>query len=81
MIPEESDDVFANRGEPVPLLTVTNSDDGSSTSEVEVGGKRTRLKKTFSASKLKEKMQDVGQAHQEKIQAKSPSLQDRLFSK
>ena len=81
---ESGDDVFANREGPVPFLTVTNSDDGSSTSEVEVDGKRRKVRKALSASNLKDKMQRVGQAHEEKMEKMetgTPSLHDRLFAK
>lgn len=82
---EGTEDVFANRDEPVPLLTVTRSDEDPSTSEAEVDGdgRRKRLKKVFSVSKMKEKMQDMSSAQEEKLEASnmSPSLHDRLFAK
>ena len=78
-------DVFANRDEPLPLLMVTHSDEDASTSEAEVDGhgKGQRLKKAFSMSKMKEKMQDMSNAQEEKLEASttSPSLHDRLFAK
>jgi hypothetical protein len=78
-------DVFANRDEPVPLLTVTHSDDDVSTSEAEVDGdgRRKRLKKAFSVSKMKGKIQDMSSAQEEKLEASttSPSLHDRIFAK
>ena len=82
---ESRADVFANRDEPVPLLTVTHSDDGASASEAEVDGdgRKKRLKQVFSVSKMKEKMQDISKAQEEKLEtnATSPSLHDRLFAK
>lgn len=79
---QDEAEVFANRDEPVPVLTVTNSDDAS-TSEAEGGGKRKKLKEAFSASKMKEKMQDISHAQEEKVDGStsSPSLHDRLFAK
>jgi hypothetical protein len=80
---ESTADVFANRDEPVPLLRVTNSDDDYGSSEAEGDGKRTKLKKVLSISKMKEKMQEMGHAQEEKLEASaaSPSLHDRLFAK
>lgn len=80
---KDGTDVFANRDEPVPLLTVTNSNDDASTSEAEVDGKRKRLKEALSVSRLKGKVQDISNAHEEKLEAStsSPSLQERLLSK
>jgi carboxylesterase type B len=78
----DESDVFANRDEPVPLLIVTNSDD-TSTSEAEGDGKRKRLKEALSVSKMKEKMQEIGHAQDEKLDSSTagPSLHDRLFAK
>jgi hypothetical protein len=79
---KEKSDIFANRDEPVPLLAVTHSDDAS-TSEAEGDGKRKRLKEALSVSKMREKMQDIGHAQEEKLDSStaSPSLHDRLFAK
>lgn len=79
---KDESDVFANRDEPVPLLTVTNSDDAS-TSEAEGDGKRKRLKGALSVSKMKEKMQDISHAQEEKSESStaSPALHERLFAK
>ncbi len=75
-------DVFANRDEPIPVLTVTNNDDAS-TSEAEGDGKRKKLKEALSVSKMKEKMQDISHAQEEKADGgtSSPSLHERLFAK
>lgn len=80
---DEKADVFANRDEPVPLLTVTNSDEDASTSEAEVDGKKEKLRNKLSVSRMKEKMQDMSSAQEEKLEASqpSPSLHDRLFAK
>jgi hypothetical protein len=76
-------DVFANRDEPLPLLTVTNSDEDVSTSDAEGIGKRKRMKEALSVSKMKGKIQDLSSAQEEKLEAiaTSPSLHDRLFAK
>ncbi len=81
-MPQDEADVFANRDEPVPLLTVTNSDDAS-TSEAEGDGKKKRLKDALSISKMKEKVQDVSHAQGEKGDGgtSSPSLHERFFAK
>lgn len=82
---ESAAGVLANRDEPLPLLTVTHSDGDVSTSEAEVdgNGKSEKLKKAFSMSKMKEKMQDMSSAREEKLEASTaiPSLHDRFFAK
>jgi hypothetical protein len=80
---EHAADVFANQDEPLPLLKVTNSDDEASTSEAEVDGRRKTLKKVLSVSKMKEKMQDMSSAQEEKlgVSTASPSLHGRVFAK
>lgn len=80
---KDGSEVFANREEPVPLLTVTNSDDASSSSEVEGRRKRKKLKEVLSVSKMKEKVHDLSNAQEERLEAStaSPSLHDRLFAK
>lgn len=80
---QDGSDVFANRDEPVPLLTVTNSDEDISTSEAEGSGKRKKLKEALSVSKMKDRIQDMSNAQDEKLESTtpSPSLHDRLFAK
>ena len=76
---EYTADAFANRDEPIPLLTVTASDGGSA-SETQNIGKRDKIKK--SAARMKEIAQDLGVEHVQRLQSsKSPSFQDRLFAK
>jgi hypothetical protein len=75
---EYTADAFANRDEPIPLLTVTGSDDGSA-SDSEKTGKRDRLRK--SASRMKALAQDLGAEQAQKLQNNGTSLQDRLFAK
>ena len=77
---EFTQDAFANREEPVPLLTVTGTEDGGSSSEVEKDSKRKRLRKKLSASRIKEAARSLGADKAEKLDG-SPSLQDRLFAK
>ena len=69
---EYTADSFANRDEPLPLISVTADDVRDSSSEVETPGKRVRLKKALSASRLKEKLDSS---------SNNPSIQDRLFAK
>lgn len=78
---EYTADVFVNRDEPIPVLTVTD-EDGSPTAsaseyEVDKEGRRQRLRKKLSASRLKDKARQLGE---EKAEG-SPSLQDRLFNR
>ena len=76
---EYTADAFANRDEPIPLLTVTGSDDGSA-SEAEKSGKRERLRK--SASRIKAMAQELGAEQAQRTQnSGTPSIQDRLFAK
>ena len=76
---EYTADAFANRDEPVPLLTVTGSDDGFA-SEAEKMRKRDKIKK--SAARMKEIAQDLGVEHVQRLQSSSSSsFQDRLFAK
>jgi hypothetical protein len=75
---EYTADAFANRDEPIPLVTATASDDGS-TSETDRRGKRERLKR--SASRVKAIAQVLGAEHAEWLQSGGASLQDRLFTK
>ena len=80
---EYTADAFANRDEPVPLLTVTLSDAEESLSKVDKFSKRDKLKRPFSSSKLKAKPQDGNDAHIDQTDSTSgnASLQDRLFAK
>ncbi|KAI9892045.1 MAG: hypothetical protein M1814_002240 [Vezdaea aestivalis] len=71
-------ETFANRSDPIPVLVVSGSEDGttgSSDPDRPSSGKRPR---SLSRSRLKEKLQDVSD---KKAAAGSTSLQDRLFSK
>lgn len=77
-------DVFANRDEPVPLISVSQSDVEASSSEADSISRRSRLKRSLSPSRLKTKGQELAAAQLEKSQlspATKSSLQDRLFSK
>lgn len=81
---EYTADAFANRDEPVPLLTVTYSDAEASSSEAEKEGKTQKLKRSLSPARLKEKAQDLKESHAEKIEQAPPgslSIQDRLFAR
>lgn len=73
-------DAFANRGEPLPRLTVTAVDDAGSSSDPEKGSKRDRFKRALSVSKIKEIAQEYGSEKAAKLD-QSLSLQDRLFAK
>ncbi|KAL9114401.1 MAG: hypothetical protein Q9227_001482 [Pyrenula ochraceoflavens] len=77
---EYTADAFANRDEPLPLISVAPDDAASATSdqELERNGRRDKLRKKLSGSHLKEKIQQHADSYQEKAQG-SPSLQDRLF--
>lgn len=79
---EEENEVFANRDRPVPVLTVTNSDNNASTSEAEPEGKRKRLKQALEIPKMKEKLRDMSNMQEERLETStSPSLHERLFTK
>ena len=81
---EYTADAFANRDEPVPLLTVTYSDADGSSSEVEKQGKRQRLRSSLSTSRLKEKAREMKVSHLDKVEQapeSGSSIQDRLFAK
>lgn len=84
MMDEYTVDVFANRDEPVPLIAVSPSDVDASSSEAESIGRRSRLKRSLSPTRLKTKGQELAAAQLDKTQP-SPgtkgSIQDRLFSK
>ena len=74
-------DTFANRDEPLPLLTVNFDDLDLSSSETESRGQRFR--RVVSAGRVREKAQDLHAVTSEKIAAGPgrPSIQDRLFNK
>ena len=79
-------DTFANRDEPLPLLTVTYDDveaDSSDTDSSRIS-RGTRFRRGLSASRLREKAQELHAVTSEKA-ASSPtgksSIQDRLFNK
>ena len=81
---EYTAEAFANRDDPLPLISVTHSDGEGSSSEVDKGGKQQRLRQSLSASKLKSKAQDLRDKHLEKVEDASESglsLQDRIFAK
>ena len=76
---EYTADAFANRDEPIPLFTVTGSDDGSA-SETEKTSKHDRLRK--SASRIRAMAQDLGAEQAQRLQSNgTSSIQDRLFAK
>lgn len=81
---EYTADVFVNRDEPIPVLTVTGDEGSPSASasdyEVEKNGKRQRLRKRLSASRLAEKARQLGEKNAEEVDG-SPSLQERLFNR
>lgn len=73
---EYTAEAFANRDEPVPVLTVP--DDRSASSDTEqASSKRTRVKSKLSSSHLKEKLHEAGHRSNDT----GASLQDRLLSK
>ncbi len=69
-------EAFVNRGEPIPQVTVPNSDDHPSDND-DSPSRRHKIKKALSSSKLKEKLQEAS----EKKDEPSSSLQDRLFAR
>lgn len=73
---EPSSSTFANRDEPVPMLTSGVSDSDTSSAS-------RRLRKSLSRTTLKNKVKERRDAHTQKIDgaAGRPSLQDRFFSK
>ena len=80
---EYTADAFANRDEPIPLISVTADDLVGSSSEADTPGKRARLKKTLSGSRLRDKARPHAAAQVEKLDSSpgSASIQDRLFAK
>lgn len=80
---EYTAETFANRDEPVPLITVSQSDVDASSSEASVPAQSTGFRSALS-SRLKSKGQDFVAAQVEKHGSSSgttSSLQDKLFSK
>ncbi|KAJ9651573.1 Peroxisome size and maintenance regulator [Neophaeococcomyces mojaviensis] len=76
-------DAFANRDEPLPLLTVTH-DDVDLSSEGTDSSRRSRLRRKVSRSRLQGKAQEIHAANAQKGAASPtgrPGLQDRLFNK
>lgn len=77
-------DAFANRDEPIPLLSVPYSDIDTSSSEAERDSGRKRLKKSLSPSHLREKARGISNEIDEKAANSGEgklSIQDRLFAK
>lgn len=74
---EYTADAFANRDDTIPVLTVTTSDGVSTDTPVETEGRRGKIEKSLSASRLQEKLQDVHSSKNEP----GLSLQDRFFAK
>jgi hypothetical protein len=76
---EYTADTFANRDEPIPLFTVTGSDDDSA-SDSEKTSKHGRLRK--SASRMRAMAQDIGAEQAQRLQNNgTSSIHDRLFAK
>lgn len=81
-------DTFANRDEPLPLLSVTYDDDDDDTESSEADpsrvSRRSRIRRKLSASRIREKAQGLHAVTSEKA-ASTPtgksSIQDRLFNK
>jgi hypothetical protein len=70
---EYTAEAFANRDEAIPVLTITTTEDAPSETE----GRRDRIKKSLSASRLHEKLEEVSSSRAEP----GLSLQDRFFAK
>lgn len=75
---EYTADAFANRDEPLPVLTIT-PEPGNGSQESD-NSSRAKIRKTLSASRLKERIQDAGSGAPGRSDGHQ-SLQDRLFSK
>jgi len=79
-------DTFANRAEPLPLLTVTSDDVDAESSDTDSNSvsRASRLRRRLSASRIQEKAQQLHAVTSEKATS-SPtskaSIQDRLFNK
>lgn len=81
---EYTADAFANRDEPLPLITVSQSDLDTSSSEGESASRKHRIKNSLSPSSLKNIGQDFAAAQLEKnapLPGVKQSLQDRVFSR
>ena len=82
---EYTADAFANRDEPVPLLTINPSDIELSASDAESEGRRRRrITKSLSPNRLREKAIDRANAQAEKAELTPEvklSIQDRLFAR
>ncbi|KAK5958397.1 Peroxisome size and maintenance regulator [Knufia fluminis] len=82
-------DTFANRDEPLPLLTVTHDDIDAESSDADTDTSRvsrgSRFRRKVSASRMREKAQELHGVTSEKATSNSPtgkpSIQDRLFNK
>jgi len=70
---EYTADALVNRDDPIPAINLSGSDAQSSDS----GSKRQKIKDSLSASKLKDKLQNVASSKSEP----GHSLQDQLFAK
>ncbi|KAI9813462.1 MAG: hypothetical protein M1827_004137 [Pycnora praestabilis] len=71
-------DAFVNRDDPLPVVNFPSNEDSPAVSDGDGHmGKRERIKKNLSATKLKEKLHDVGGRASEPKQ----TLQDRMFAK
>lgn len=81
---EYTADAFANREEPLPSLTVSLTDVELSASDAESNGRRQRIRKSLSPSRLRDEASEYTAAQAEKASL-SPdvklSIQDRLFSR
>ena len=83
---ESTADTFANRDEPLPLLTVTDDDVDPESSDTDSSrvSRASRMKRRLSASHIRDKAQQLHAVTSEKA-AHSPtgkaSIQDRLFNK
>ena len=77
MMADHNSDAVVNRGEPLPILLAPGNDSVSSDSP----SRTERLKHSLSASKLKDKLQDVAVGGKKSDSPQSQPLQDRLFSK
>lgn len=82
---DHSSDTFANRDEPLPLLTVSfdDLDDTSSEADSSSESRSQRFRRRVSASRIREKAQDLHAVTSEKVASSpgKPSIQDRLFNK
>ena len=75
---EYTADAFVNRDDPIPLLTVTPSDDTASVAELDISGdegERRRFR-----DRLKGKAREFGFDREEETTGRQ-SIQDRLFNK